>query len=247
MTPKIVPFIFNWTDQFENACRTEEQLRVILDEVIVINSDEHHTRSGWVDIGEESYFTAQFFKALDLFDGDILFHMQADATFHDWPSLFENAVRHFREYNWGVYAPNVDFTGWSSEKVDIESNLFRQPALRLVSNTDCTCWFIHREIIEQFLEHGSLFSENRYGWGIDLTMAALSYLNRRPVIRDYGHTIVHPRGHGYDRDGASVEYRAYLAGVDDRIRPVLNLMLNDRQQLAQLVGGPDRATEATPG
>lgn len=235
MSPRIVPFIFNWKGQFEKAQQTEGLLRRVSDEVVVINSDDGNTRPGWVDLGDECYFTAQFFKALDLFDGDILFHVQADATYDDWQGVFDHALRYLDAYNWGVYAPNIDFTGWQAAKVDIESDYFREPDLRLVANTDCTCWFIHRDILTQFAKHRTLFADNKYGWGLDLTMAALSYLIQRPVIRDYGHTIVHPRGHGYDNDRASYEYRVYLNSVGGELKATLNLILRDRQGLLDLL------------
>jgi hypothetical protein len=113
-----------------------------------------------------------------------------------------------------------------------------EPDLRLVSCTDCTCWFIHRDIIRQFAEHKSLFSENRFGWGIDLTIAAISYFDHRPVIRDYSHTIIHPRRHSYDELAASVEFQSFKEGIDDKLKPVLPTMLHDWQALSGHVGYP---------
>ncbi|MCH9022081.1 MAG: hypothetical protein IID32_04890, partial [Planctomycetes bacterium] len=220
MSPKIVPFIFNWKHQFENTKRTERQLQQIFSDVLVINSDPDYTSDNWVDLGDEAYFTQQFFKAIDLFDGDILFHLQADANYHNWETVFSDALHYLDKYNWGVFAPNIDFTGWNSQRVDVKSSFFSEPELRLVSCTDCTCWFIHRDIIRQFVKHKLLFSENKFGWGIDLTIAALSYFDRRPVIRDYSHTIVHPRGRGYDNIAASVEFRLLKEGIDEKLKPV---------------------------
>jgi hypothetical protein len=92
MSLKIVPFIFNWKHQFENTKRTERQLQVISSEVLVINSDPDITKDHWVDVGDEAYFTQKFFKATELFDGDILFHLQADASYHDWEAVFNDAL-----------------------------------------------------------------------------------------------------------------------------------------------------------
>jgi hypothetical protein len=242
MTPRIVPFIFNWKNQFENAKRIQDELKTTFDDVVVINSDDHHSREGWIDIGNECYFKAQFFKALELFDGDILFHIQADASYDNWPAVVASALVALNSYRWGVFAPHVDFTPWPSVRTDIESEYLREPNLRLVNCTDCTCWFIHRDIIDQFKQHAALFATNKFGMGIDLTMAALSYFNRRPVIRDYSHTIAHPRLRGYDNEAAKVELAAYVEGVDAALKPILNWMLGDRQPLSQLVGpaGPLR-------
>jgi FkbM family methyltransferase len=238
MTPRIVPFVFNWKDQFDNAKRIEDELRMTFDNVIVINSDDHHTREGWVDIGDECYFKAQFFKALELFEGDILFHIQADASYHDWPAVVASALESFQAHRWGVFAPNVDFTPWPSQRTDIELDWSREPNLRLVNCTDCTCWFIHRDIVEQFQERAAIFSANKFGMGIDLTMSALSYLNRRPVIRDYTHTVAHPRRRGYDNDAAKFELAAYVDTISEDLRPILEYILKDKQRLAGLLQPP---------
>ena len=113
---KIQTFIFNWPGvkegrtHYELTCEKVEQLKRINKNPIVINSDDEHKEGSWHNIGDESYFTAQFLKALDLFDGDILFHIQADASYHNWLPIYESAVEYFERYKWGIYAPNVDFT-----------------------------------------------------------------------------------------------------------------------------------------
>jgi len=70
----IQPFIFNWNRQFEKTCAIEDALSKVFEKVTVINSDDNNTRDGWIDIGDESYFSDQFRKALELFDGDVLLH-----------------------------------------------------------------------------------------------------------------------------------------------------------------------------
>ncbi|HEX7705709.1 MAG TPA: hypothetical protein VF701_04535 [Thermoanaerobaculia bacterium] len=247
MSLRIAPFIFSWKGQFEKACRTEDQLRELFDRVTVINSDEDNTRPGWIDVGDDLFFTGQFLRAVDHFDADVLFHIQADAHYDDWPAVFDRARESFERVQWGVFAPNVDFTGWVSPGVDIASQFFPADSnLRLVSCTDCTCWMIHRDVIEQFRKHRDLFSQNRYGWGIDLTIAALSYLNERPVVRDYAHTVIHPRGRGYDNDAARKEYDTFLDSVRADVRKVLEFQLTDRQRLVEMVRIPVHSEGCRP-
>jgi hypothetical protein len=236
-TPRIVPFIFNWKGQFEHACRTEAQLLELFDRVIVINSDDVQTRAGWIDIGDESYFAAQFFKALALFDGDILFHVQADATYDNWRGVVENARKYFEVHRWGVFAPHVDFTNWNPARADVGSGLLPNAHLRLVACTDCTCWFIHRDMLDQLMDRKTtLFFDNKYGMGIDITLSALSYLNGRPVIRDYSHTIAHPRSRGYNTDEARAELARFFERAPPDLRSILDLIWHDWQALAELVG-----------
>lgn len=235
-SPRIVPFIFNWRGQFEKACRTESQLREIFDRVIVINSDESHTRPGWVDIGEGSFFAAQFFTAVDLFDGDMLLHIQADASHDDWAGVVARALDTFEVYRWGVFAPHVDFSNWNPARADIVSRLFPDHNLRLVACTDCTCWIIHRDMLDQLLERkDALFFDNKYGMGIDITLASLSYLNGRPVIRDYAHTIAHPRTRGYSTDEARAELARFFERTPSDLRPIVDMIWRDWQPLAGLV------------
>ena len=236
MTPRIVPFIFNWKGQFENAMRIEDELGMTCGNVTVINSDDDHTRGSWLDIGDESYFKAQFFKALELFDGDILFHIQADASYGNWPALMDSALEAFDKYRWGVFAPNVDFSPWPSARTDVAWDALREPNLRLVNCTDCTCWMIHRDMVEQFKQRAALFARNKFGMGIDLTVCALSYLNQRPVLRDYAHTVDHPRRRGYDNEAAKVELASYVAEVDADLKPIVDSMLTDRQRLVSWLG-----------
>jgi hypothetical protein len=243
MTQRIVPFIFSWKGQFENARRTEAQLLEIFDRVIVINSDDENTRPGWIDIGDESYFAAQFFKALELFDGDILFHVQADASYENWRAVVGNALEYFGKYRWGVFAPDVDFTNWNPARADVGSGFFQESHLRLVACTDCTCWFIHRDMVEQLLERKAvLFADNKYGMGIDITLSALSYLNGRPVVRDYSHTIAHPRSRGYNTQEARAELARFFERAPADLRRILDLIWSDWQALATLVG-PTRSQQ----
>lgn len=235
MSVKVVPFIFNWKNQFESAKRTEDQLKEICSEVYVINSDSKNTRPGWIDIGEDAYYAEQFLTAIDLFDGDILLQVQADTSYHDWQAVLDNALKYFGKYNWGVFAPNVDFTAWKSTRVNVDSEYFTETELSLVSCTDCTCWFIHRDMVRQFVSRKALFSKNKYGWGIDLLMAALSYSNGRPVIRDYGHTIDHPKGCGYDHAAALLELEKFNEDVDDELKPILQNIFNDPRALLRFM------------
>lgn len=202
---KIQTFIFNWRGQYEKTKHKISQLHQLGIEAIVINSDDLYNEYGWHNIGEESYFTAQFLKALELFDGDILFHIQGDASYDKWGELIEDAKKYHGIYNYGIYAPNVDYTWYNSERTDLPFFLFDEPNLKMVANTDCTCWFIHKDIINMAKEKGIDFSPYKMGWSFDIIYPALSHMARRPVIRDYGHTIDHPEGTNYNKEQAEAE------------------------------------------
>lgn len=213
---KIDAFIFNWPRQFENTKILEAQLSKVLDKVTVINSDDDNSLPHWVNIGNESYFTAQFFKALELFDGDVMFHIQADASHNDWQGIVSSAKDCFANNNCGIYAPNVDFTGWISNRVDVKNVEPISNNLKHVTITDCTCWFINKTIIEEFKSNLiNCFTDNKYGYGIDITMSAISYNKKMQVIRDYNYTIQHPRGTAYNSLAANQMMRDSFSKIKD--------------------------------
>ena len=96
---KIQTFLFNWPRQYENTCKIEKDLLEIFDNITIINSDDENKKENWINIGNESYFAKQFLTAVNLFDGDIFFHVQGDITFNKWRELINDAKKYFEEYN----------------------------------------------------------------------------------------------------------------------------------------------------
>lgn len=229
---KIHPFIFNWKRQFEKTCEKELQLKKIFDKVTVINSDDANEKDDWINIGDECYYTDQFLKALELFDGDVLFHIQGDASYEKLSELIEDAKKYYDEYEWGIYAPNVDYTWYTSENTDIQSLQSSHPNIKMVADPDCTCWFIHKDIINAFKDRKIDMTDQKMGWGIDLTLCALSFIASRPVIRDYDHTVDHPPGTNYNKDQASREMNILWNRLDQDMKIAISHIKGDREQLS---------------
>lgn len=229
----IQPFIFNWNRQFEKTCAIEDALKPIFEKVTVINSDDNNTRDGWVDIGDESYFSDQFRKALELFDGDVLLHIQGDVSYDNWEKLIEDAKEYLEYYDAGIYAPNIDYTWYSAENSDIESLESDHPNIKMVACTDETVWFIRKEIIQELLDRKVDFSNNTMGWGWDLVIAAICFVNSRPVIRDYNHTIDHPPGTNYNKEKASQEMLELWNSLDEDIKKTVSYIKGDREKISQ--------------
>ena len=214
---KILCYIFSWKGQFENAVRLQEQLSPLLD-VVVINSDDDNTQDGWINIGNECYFSDQFRTALDLFDDskyDVLWHIQADASYSDWSPILKSAIDSYYEYNWGVFAPNVNDTFYISERTDI-SKLDNN--LKLVATPDNTCWFVHKDYVNKMKENYSLMENNILGWGWDLIICAFSHLDKRYVIRDYSFEVKHPASTGYMKDQAEKEMQEMFQKCDPKLQ-----------------------------
>jgi hypothetical protein len=232
---KIQTFIFNWRGQYEKTKEKQKQLSAIGVVPVVINSDDNHREDNpnWHNIGEESYFTAQFLKALELFDGDAMFHIQADASYSNWAEIYAGAEECFDTYNWGIYAPNVDYTWYSSERTDLTSFDLDEPHFKMVANPDCTCWFIHKDIIDEANNRGVDFAPYKMGWSFDIVYTALGYLNKRPVIRDYRYTIDHPPGTNYNKAQAEKEMYTLYASLPTDIQQAFRSIKQDKEQLAQ--------------
>lgn len=77
-----------------------------------------------------------------------------------------------------------------------------------VSNTDCTCWFLHRDVINRMPQID--LNLNKLGWGVDTAMAYLSNKQNRKILRNYKHTIIHPASTNYDKNVAGVECNKFL-------------------------------------
>jgi hypothetical protein len=238
-TCEIQPFIFNWKNQFEKTCATEESLKKIFDKVIVINSDEENTRDGWIDIGDSAYFTGQFTKALELFEDDkkVLMHVQGDTVYNDYKQLVEDAKKYYSIYEWGVYAPDITNVWYTSEIVDINEVQSEHENIKMVACTDETVWFIHRDVIEDYYERGLseiMTSEKmKMGWGWDLVMNSISFIRGRPVIRDYNHQIEHAKGTNYSQDSAAQEMANLWNSLSDDLKECISYIKTDKEKIVK--------------
>lgn len=229
---KIQTFIFNWRNQYEKTKEKLKQLNEIGVTPIVINSDDEHRDEGWINIGEESYFTDQFITALKNFDADVLFHIQGDASYDNWKQLYEDAEKYFHETNWGIYAPNVDYTWYDASRTDVPNLDMEIDNLKLVADTDCTCWFIHKDIINEYYRRELDFSPYKMGWCWDIIFPAMSYIMKRPVLRDYSHTIDHPEGTNYNKEQAEKEMADMYHSLPDDLKTAFGYIKGDRRYLA---------------
>jgi len=234
---KVKPFIFNWKNQYNKAKEKELILSSLGYSVCVINSDETVEENSWINLGEEAYFNKQFLSALDMFiesDEDILFHIQADASYNNWDKLIKDALTYYEKYFWGIYAPNIDYTWYTSDKTDINIlSLPNEKFLKVVASPDCTCWFIHRDILTKFLELNINMSKYKFGWGWDIILPAVSYMMNKPVLRDYAHTIDHPQGTNYNKVSAELEMIHLFNHLPDNLRFLFYLIKQDREKLCQ--------------
>lgn len=229
---KIHTIIFNWRGQHNKTLEKIEQFKAIGITPTVINSDEGFFLDDWYNIGEESYFTAQFLKAIEVFDGDVLFHIQGDASYDNWEKLIEDAKKYYDEYKWGIFAPNIDYTWYDSSRTDLDMFTIDDTPLKMVATPDCTCWFIHKDIISETKKREINFAPYKWGWSFDLVYSSLSHMMKRPVLRDYSHTVKHPIGTNYAKDEAEKEMVQLFETLPNDIKQAFAYIKSDRYNLA---------------
>jgi hypothetical protein len=105
----------------------------------------------------------------------------------------------------------------------------------MVACTDETVWFIRKEIIQELCNKNIDFSKNKFGWGWDLVLSGICFLKGFPVIRDYNHTIEHPKGTVYDKDKASDEMRLLWQSLDSDMKDILGKIKGNQSTRNQLV------------
>jgi hypothetical protein len=233
----IQPFIFNWKNQFEKTCKIENELLKIFDSVIVINSDDNNTREGWINVGDEYYFSDQFREALNLFDDNkkVLLHIQGDVTYNNWSGLVDSAIEYFDHYEWGIFAPDIDWVWYTSENADINGIESSHENIKMIANADETVWFIHSDIIRYFFDRNLMecFNENTMGWGWDLVFSSLCFINGRAVIRDYNHVIDHPVGTNYNSQLAMSQWQNTMLKLDSDIVECIRYIKGNRENLCR--------------
>lgn len=205
---KTQAFVFNWKGHERNALALEAKIAPHI-KVTVINSEEglSSRRPGWIHLDDTAYFSAQWNKAVELFDADIFFHIQADVEFDNFEALFPRVASLWNKYNVGVYEPDIQVSipwfRYDNLKLrSLEPNVFEIPM------SDSTCWFISGDIVRKlpFIDT----SLNKYGWGISAAIAGLSRLNGRKCVRDHSFTFRHRTGRGYASEVAGRQRDAYI-------------------------------------
>ncbi|MCX6895592.1 MAG: hypothetical protein NTZ16_08880 [Verrucomicrobia bacterium] len=121
---RIHAFIFSWGSHAAAARALQKELAPLAQTVTVISSEDAVAEPlpGWVAIGKDAYFSEQWNAALARFDGDILFHIQADARPADLAAQFARARQLFAAGDTGILEPHVDFTDIAYERAPAGSS-----------------------------------------------------------------------------------------------------------------------------
>jgi hypothetical protein len=224
----IYVYIFSWKHVTPNAQDLYSAISPHFPNTFLINCDEHTlildiSEDRVIQLDDSYYYGGQFETAIHAIPpGKILTCIVGDVEpGADWAQIATNAIDAFNTEKAGVYAPNVDFTGWTSRGPLINES----KQLYSVVNTDCTCWFLHPTLISGLkdLHYRSLCN---LGWGIDHVFCEEAIRKDLLVIRDYRVLVRQPKGTGYSEARARVEMmiirREYYKLIGKSIPRVMN-------------------------
>ena len=77
------------------------------------------------------------------------------------------------------------------------------------------------------------FSPYKMGWSFDIIYTALSFIMKRPVLRDYAHTIDHPQGTNYNKGIAEAEMHNFYQSLPEDLQKPFGMIKGDRYQLVE--------------
>jgi hypothetical protein len=228
---KFQAFINTWQDKWKNALALETALKQCADTVTVVNTNSQirSEHPSWIHADESEYYSETLNRCTAMFDADVFFQIQADASFDNFDRMFERAEHCFNSRGAGVFEPNADYTPLRYDRLKLTE---LEPQLYKVPMTDNICWFIHGAVLKQFPPVDA--SINKLGWGIAGAIAALSALRGKICVRDYSFTVLHPRSRNYDEPDAIRQRNAYLYSLHPTVGARSSALYSERYQLLEI-------------
>lgn len=227
-------YVFNWKSTLDNVLDYEKRLKQSNKNFKIVNIVEEYTYPDWIQLDDSYYFTKQFNHAIQDFNGDFYFHIQGDVTTDvDFNQIEEYMIEVYEQSNFGVYAPNVDWTFWDQKSIIANTSIDH---LKIVRTTDCSFWCIHKDIIEEYKKYIDIMEKhNKFGWSVDLLICSISYLKNRKVLRDYRYTVNHPKGTAYNTRDAEVEMHNLVNHLPEDLGKVYYSMHRNGEYLLSLL------------
>ena len=176
----------------------------------------------WQQVSNTKYFGLKFAAALAGCDSDVLLIIQADALFADWSQIVERCQARFGQRpQLGLWAPRIDYTPWTPERVDIRS--LGDQGLTAVAQTDGVVLAFSRAAMERLRQLD--FGCNNLGWGIDWIAICHCYVHGLEVLREDDQTIMHPPSRGYGWRDAVLQSRNFMHQMNDQEHAMFQILL----------------------
>ena len=201
-------YVISWKRVSENARNVFDAVKRVHDKTFILNCDENFKMdrgASVIEADDSFYFTKQMYTLFqhcsDHFPNSPIMTITGDISPDaDWNDIIKRCMHGFKKYGAGIVAPNVDWTA-HERHVDIKN---MGDNYWTVENTDCTVWAL-KPCVYKFLLNTDVHTYSKFGWGIDWLLIQVCEKHNMPVIRDYKHTIKHPKDHGYENTTAEWE------------------------------------------
>lgn len=220
-------FVFAWPGWAHAAEKLEMSLVDRGEDVHVIASGIPEAPERWLSLTDDAYFGEQFVTALRNFKGDVLVHIQADASITDMDRFLHRLRTAYALCDPGVWAPDVDYTFYRTELVIAPSGFTSgkannlDPAVVEVLNTDCTCWSLNSVVASALKDYAR--EDWNLGWGWDTLASAISWSMGLQVLRDLSVQVQHPRGTGYNAQVAEREFDRVRESLPSGVKQLVSL------------------------
>lgn len=263
--PTVHAFVLCWPRWEAAAHHVAEALNGHVDHLTVLyKNDTGVDESGpgeWRRIPSERFYGWQFSETLRLNAGDVMLHVQADASHGDWPWLVARCREAFRsDPDLGVWSPNVYHSWYVPRRVQVGEP--KGDGAAAVTVTDGVVWALSKEVTDGMARLD--YADNNIGWGLTETAAAVAATRGRFAAMDLALAVKHPKGSGYNRRRAIQELRLFQRQLTQPQRSYLRMCydvhkLRDyqlaitplrlgfwRQALRRLAGAGRQADDAPP-
>ncbi len=205
-------FVISWEGQHENAQLIARQMQLVLNKVNIVYSDPDPDFS--LDIqctkvkrSNALFWGDKFKTCIDMVSEKLLLIIHADCTFDDWPSLAKQCLDTFENHSKiAVWAPKIEGTPYDVRATTIAQ--IEQTSLNIVTNTDGIIFCLSEQIVERMKQAD--YSENIYGWGIDIMFSAHAMTIDKLVVVDSAVIVRHSTSTGYSKNLAYDQCNLFL-------------------------------------
>ncbi len=208
----IEAFIISWEGQHEKAQFISMELQSILNKVSIIYSDPDPNFSLDVQCTQikrpnELFWGDKFKACIDTFSEKLLLIIHADCICEDWPGLAKKCLDTFNYHSQvAVWSPKIEGTPYDVRVTTVAQ--IEQTTLSIVTNTDGIVFCLNKQIVERMKKAD--FSENIYGWGIDIMFSAHALTIDKLVVVDNSISIRHSTSTGYSKILANDQCNLFL-------------------------------------
>jgi hypothetical protein len=212
----IAVVIVSWPEFEQKACEIAAEIGPQADTLLVLHDGPRGQSAGnagdWIQFPSGSYFGPKFEWAIKNINADVLLLIVADTWSENWGGLVERCCSSFSsDADIAVWAPVIDETWWNTEKILINTEI-RDDGLQDVIAVDSIVWAISSPIMAEMKKLD--YSDSRFGWGIEVTCAAIARCSGKLVVRDTQLEVAHRRGTTYSTEVANEEGQEFYRQLD---------------------------------